>query len=156
MIYFAEVRNIEDDKTKSGRVKLRLYPHDKGMDHSDEQNIKDDHLPWAMPLMGATSASTGKVGTIPTGLQVGSRVAVMYAATDVLKQYPIIVGSFHRGNPPVTNENESDSNKDGFDSLDKQQMGVDLPSQAVASDDNIGRNPVNPRVTPRDVETQVV
>jgi hypothetical protein len=156
MFYFAEVRNIEDDETKSGRVKIRLYPHGGGMDQSDTQNIKDEQLPWAMPMMSATSPSTNKTGTIPTGLQVGSRVLVCYAATDVEKRYPIVVGSFHRAFPPVTNENESDSNKDGFNSVDKAQKGVDLPSMAMASDDNKGKNPINPRITPNNVETEVV
>ena len=35
--YLAEVRNIKDDKTKSGRVQLRVY----GI-HDDEENIKDE------------------------------------------------------------------------------------------------------------------
>lgn len=156
MIYFAEVRNIEDDETKSGRCKIRLYPHANGMDQSDEQNIKDEDLAWAFPLMPSTSASTGKVGTIPTGLQVGSRVAVMFCATDVEKRYPIILGSFHRAFPPVTNERQSDSNKDGMDSVNQQQAGVDLPSNARTVQDNIGRNPINPRITTQNVETDVV
>lgn len=156
MFYFAEVRNIEDDKSTSGRVKVRVYPHSGGMDQSDEQNVKDEHLSWAMPMMPSTSPSTNKAGTIPTGLQVGSRVMVCYAATDVEKQYPMIIGSFHRAFPPVSNERENDSNKDGFDSLDESQRGVDLPSMAATTDDNIGRNPLNPRITPENVETEVV
>ena len=37
--YLAEVRNIKDDKTKSGRVQLRVY----GI-HDDEENIKDEQI----------------------------------------------------------------------------------------------------------------
>lgn len=152
MIYFAEVRNIEDDPSQSGRVRLRMYPHAGGMDQSDTQNIKDEDLPWGFPLMESTSAGTNKVGKIPTGLRVGSRVAIMYSATDTEKQYPIILGSFARAFPPVGNKDQSDSNKDGFDSVDKAQKGVDLPAQAATSEDNIGKNPVNPRITPDNVE----
>jgi len=155
MIYWAEIRNIEDDPSKSGRVKLRFYPQ-YGLDYSDEQNIKDDDLPWAMPLMPITSASTNKAGVIPTGLQVGSRVAVMFAAEDTEKQYPIVLGSFFRAYPPIVNEQQSDSNKDGFDSVDQDQKGVDLPSNARSIEDNIGRNPLNPRITPNDIETESV
>ena len=48
--YSAEVRDIKDP-LKSGRVKVRLYNY-----QNDEQNVKDDHLPWALPLQPVTSA----------------------------------------------------------------------------------------------------
>lgn len=154
MIYFFEVRNIEDDETKSGRVQLRAYPS-KDIDHTDDQKVKDENLPWGFPIMPSTSAGTGKVGTIPTGLEVGSRVACMFSASDTEKQYPIIIGSFARAFPPVGSAKESDSNKDGFDSVDKKEAGVDLPSGAATVTDNVGKNPINPRVTPDKVETDV-
>jgi hypothetical protein len=91
--YFAEVRDIMDP-LKSGRVKVRKYGFD-----NDEQNIQDDHLPWALPLQPVTSAATGKVGIIPTGLIVGSRVVVAFMDNDTAEQYPIIMGSFARGAP---------------------------------------------------------
>ena len=90
--YAAEVRNIKDDPTKSGRVRIRIYGH-----HDDEQNIKDDDLPWALPLQPITSAATNRVGIIPTGLRVGSRVVVTFLENDTAEQYPIILGSFARG-----------------------------------------------------------
>ena len=155
MFYFAEVRNIVDDKTKSGRAKLRIY----GI-HDDTENIKDEHLPWGMPIMPSNSASTNKVGTAPTGLQVGSRVLCCFAANDTEQQYPIIIGSFFRGFPPVANAKEDDSNKDGFDSVDKSQAGVDLPSHANPDPDgsksNLGKNPINPRITPDQTEVPSV
>ena len=154
MLYFFEVRNIEDDETKSGRVQLRAYPS-KDINHSDVTNIKDKDLAWGFPIMPSTSAGTGKVGIIPTGLEVGSRVACMFSATDTEKQYPIILGSFARAFPPVGSAKESDSNKDGFDSVDKKEAGVDLPSGAATVKDNVGKNPINPRITPENVETEV-
>jgi hypothetical protein len=89
--YFAEVRDIMDP-LRSGRVKVRKYGFE-----NDEQNIKDDDLAWALPLHPITSAATGKVGIIPTGLIVGSRVVIAYMDNDTSEQYPIVMGSFSRG-----------------------------------------------------------
>lgn len=89
--YFAEVRDILDP-LGSGRVKIRKYGY-----QNDEQNMKDDNLPWALPLQPVTSAATEKVGSTPHGLLVGSRVVVSYAENDTAQQYPIIFGSFARG-----------------------------------------------------------
>ena len=94
-LYVAEVRNVKDDPTKSGRVRIRLYGR-----HDDEQNIKDEDLPWAIPLQPITSAATNRIGVIPTGLRVGSRVIVSYLEDDESHQYPIILGSFARGAGP--------------------------------------------------------
>lgn len=90
-LYVAEVRNIKDDPTKSGRVRVRMYGH-----NDDEQNIKDDDLPWALPLQPITSAATNRVGVIPTGLRVGSRVVVAFLESDTSEQFPIILGSYAR------------------------------------------------------------
>ncbi|CAB4162775.1 Protein Gp5, N-terminal OB-fold domain containing protein [uncultured Caudovirales phage] len=93
-IYFAEVRDIMDP-LESGRVKIRKYIHE-----NDENNIKDDHLPWAITLMPTTSASTTGVGVSPVGLIVGSRVIITYSEDDVAEQYPIVLGSFYRSSKP--------------------------------------------------------
>ena len=92
--YAAEVRNIMDP-LKSGRVQIRIYGF-----HDDEKSVKDADLPWALPLMPSTSASTGKVGIMPTGLVKGSRVVVTFLHNDTAQQYPIIFGSFARGGMP--------------------------------------------------------
>jgi hypothetical protein len=94
-LYAAEVRNIMDP-LKSGRVQVRVYGH-----HDDEDSVKDDDLPWALPLQPVTSAATGKVGTVPVGLLVGSRVVITYLHSDTAEQYPIILGSFARGALPA-------------------------------------------------------
>lgn len=148
-VFFAEVRNIEDDESKSGRMKIRLYPHGF-MDQSDEQNVKDEHLAWAMPLMPSTSPSTNKAGTIPTGAQVGTRGLVVYASGDKDKQYPIWIGSFHRAFPPVTNEKQSDSDKDSFQDVDKREAGVDIPAAGNPDLNDKGRlSPNNKKVSPQ-------
>ena len=149
MFYFAEVRNIMDE-TKSGRVQIRMYNRE-----NDQQMIKDEHLSWAMPLMPSNSASTNRVGIVPTGLQVGSRVLVCFAADDTEQQYPIIVGSFYRAFPPVASEETNDSDKDGYSDVNKSESGYDLPRQALG-DENLGKNPIHPVITPDQVEESTV
>lgn len=90
-----EVRNFQDDPTKSGRVKIRIYNR-----QNDEQEVKDEHLPWASVLQPTTSAATSKLGVIPHGLRVGSRVLCIYMPWDTAKQYPIVLGSLPRGDMP--------------------------------------------------------
>lgn len=94
MFEIAEVRNIKDPM-KAGRVQVRIYGK-----NDDEQEIKDEDLPWAVSVMPSTSASTARIGTIPVGLLVGSRVLIAYASNDPEKQYPFILGSFHRAGAP--------------------------------------------------------
>jgi len=94
-MYFAEVRDIMDP-LYSGRVRVRKYMHE-----DDEQKVKDNDLPWALPLQPVTSAATGKVGTSPLGLVVGSRVVITYMENDTAEQHPIILGSFSRGALPL-------------------------------------------------------
>jgi hypothetical protein len=94
MFEIAEVRNIKDPM-KAGRVQVRIYGK-----NDDEQDIKDEDLPWAVSVTPITSASTGKVGIVPVGLLVGSRVLIAYASNDPEKQYPFVVGSFHRAGSP--------------------------------------------------------
>jgi hypothetical protein len=90
-IYIAEVRDLKDP-LKSGRCKLRIYGR-----HDDEQTAGDEDAFWGMPMMPSTSASTGRSGVIPTGMQVGSRVIITFAENDVNEKSPIILGSFYRG-----------------------------------------------------------
>ena len=117
----AEVRNIEDDPTKSGRCKIRIYT-----ENDDEQQIKDDDLPWAVPLQPITSAATAKIGISPSGLLVGSRVLITYLSTDINKQYPIILGSVGRAALPSNDGVRSDS--------DDRTSLADIPEKDIAPD----------------------
>jgi hypothetical protein len=119
--YFAEIRDIKDP-TMSGRCKVRIYNNE-----DNEQEVKDEHLPWAVSLMPCTSASTNRVGTIPTGMIQGSRVVVMFL--DEEEQYPIILGSFHRSSEPKNSQNQSDSNQDDKRSVGENAIDVALPCQ---------------------------
>lgn len=102
MFEIAEVRNFEDDPTKSGRVRVRIYNK-----NNDEQEVKDDDLPWAMVVHPITSAATSRIGISPSGLKVGSRVLITYLPHDTARQYPIVLGSLARGDMP---EGHEDSN----------------------------------------------
>lgn len=94
-LHMAEVRNFEDDPTMSGCVRVRIYNR-----QNDEQEIPDEHLPWATVLHPVTSPATGKMGISPSGLVVGSRVLIGYLADDHAKQHPIVLGSLARGDKP--------------------------------------------------------
>lgn len=118
----AEVRSL-DDYFKSGRVKIRFYGS-----QDDEQNVKDENLAEAMVMMPPTSASTGKVGVAPTGLLVGSRVIVGYAAGDTARKTPIIMGSYYRGAEPKDRSPETATG--GREDIKKGSEGVDTPGAA--------------------------
>lgn len=94
-VKFAEVRNVKDDPSKSGRVLIRNY----GVE-DNEKECKDEDLPWALPLQSNLSASTSGIGDIPHGLEIGSRVLVGYMPEDTAEQFPIILGSFQRSELP--------------------------------------------------------
>lgn len=133
--HIAEVRNFEDDPTKSGRVKVRIYNK-----HNSEQDVKDEELPWAMVLHPVTSAATSKIGISPSGLVVGSRVLIIYTEEDHAKQYPIVLGSLARGDMPEGHEdsnggvgtNTDDARKNSGGKL--RRRGVDNPG--VTNEDN--------------------
>jgi len=96
IIKIGEVRNIEDDPSQSGRVRVRLVN-----DQHDETTIPDENLPWAMPIQPTSSAAFNGVGSSPHGLLVGSKVMVTYMPEDKAQQYPIILGSFSRAFAPA-------------------------------------------------------
>ena len=89
-VFIAEVRKI-DGEDKAGYVQIRKYGYE-----NNEDDIKDEHLQWAIPLQPVTSAATGKIGTSPVGLRVGSRVLVTYAENDPEQKHPFVLGSFAR------------------------------------------------------------
>lgn len=116
--FIAEVRDHDGDPWKSGRVKLRVYGR-----HDNEQDIKDDDLPWGMPLQNITSAATNRVGTSPTGMLTGSRVFGVYL--DEAQQYPLILGTFARAGK-LKDEND---NTGGKDDIDEKHSDVPLAAQ---------------------------
>lgn len=153
MFYIGEVRDIENDETRSGRVKIRSYTN-----QYDQQNLKDEDLAWATVLMPTTSASTNKHGTIPTGMEVGSRVLFCYAENDHAKRFPIIIGSFYRGLPPTIPENQSDAAHDSKSEVpDKKQWGPDTPAPGNPDNNNKGSLSVrNEKASPNKAKYTIV
>jgi hypothetical protein len=92
--YWAEVRDV-DDPTQSGHCRVRLYNR-----QNNEKECPDDKLPWAMPMLPVTSASTAGEGIIPTGAIVGTRTLVCFTDDDHAQQYPIMMGNFGRAKVP--------------------------------------------------------
>ena len=115
--FHAEIRNT-DDPQKSGRYQLRVYGRG-----DDEENIKDEHLPWATTLQGPHSAATQKSGQAPVGHIVGSRVVGFFI--DDAHRYPVILGAFPRGAEAA----DSTDNTGGVEGLKQNSQGVDLPAQ---------------------------
>lgn len=85
--FVAEVVNTKDSPDKDGRVRVRMYGR-----HDDKTNIKDEDLPWALPIQPINSAAIGGVGTSPLGMLNGSRIYGSFL--DIDQQYPIILGTF--------------------------------------------------------------
>jgi len=118
----AEVRSL-DDYYKTGRVKVRIYGS-----QDDEQSVKDENLTEAIPLMEATSASTGKVGRAPTGLVIGSRVLIGYLSYDLERKTPYIFGTYYRGAKPTDRAPATATG--GRESTDPKSVGIDTPAAA--------------------------
>jgi hypothetical protein len=84
--FTAIVTNLADP-LNAGRVQIRCYEYHT----TDEELLGDQDLPWAMPLLPVTSASSSGTGTSATGLLVGSWVFGFFRDTD--NQDPVIIGS---------------------------------------------------------------
>ena len=125
--WIGEVVNVKDPD-QSGRVQVRVYGR-----HDDKTNIKDDDLPWAMPLQPVTSAALGKIGSSPLGLLKGSKIVGYWADAD--QQYPIIMGSFGKAGDPKPGGSVSD----GVPEIDKDTGSI--PTGATNQSDPVPRNP---------------
>lgn len=81
---------VEDvlDPMKAGRVRVRVV----GYHSPDKEELPSGDLPWALPIMPVTSASTTGIGNSTTGLVPGS-VVIGFFRDGHLAQQPIIFGS---------------------------------------------------------------
>ena len=116
------------DPDQSGRVRVRVYGR-----HDDKTNIKDEDLPWALPMQPVTSAALGKVGTSPLGLMKGSKVKGYWADKD--QQYPIIFGSFGKAGD-IKN---SGTTTNGTEEIDISTGSI--PSASTNQSDPVDINP---------------
>lgn len=81
---------VEDvhDPMKAGRVRVRII----GWHNPDKGQLPTKDLPWALPILPVTSASSSGIGHSSTGLVPGS-VVIGFFRDGQLAQQPIIFGS---------------------------------------------------------------
>lgn len=101
--WIGEVTNVKDPD-QSGRVQVRVYGR-----HDDKNLVKDEHLPWALPIQPVTSAAFGKIGTAPVGLVKGSKVIGFWMDRD--QQYPAIWGSFGKAGDLLAGSTDNGTEK---------------------------------------------
>ena len=106
--YVGIVENRRDDPLKLGRCQVRVF----GVHTEQLEDIPTSALPWAIPLMPATSASISGIGHSGSQYLEGSQVFLFFQDGES-KQQPIILGGFHgipvSQSPFGTNNQESDS-----------------------------------------------
>jgi len=143
--WIGEVVNVKDPD-QSGRVQVRVFGR-----YDDKENVKDDQLPWAMPLQPVTSAALGKIGTAPLGLLKGSKVVGFWADRD--QQYPIIMGSFGKAGDPVSDP----STTDGIPEINKDTGSI--PTAATNQSPPVMKNPYSKlydgRITINDINNGI-
>jgi hypothetical protein len=89
--FFGRVVDINDPATL-GRVRVRVH----GIHPEDTSLVKDEDLPWAVPIQPVTSAGFAGIGFSPTGLLVGSQVFGFFADGEDC-QIPFVLGSIALG-----------------------------------------------------------
>lgn len=77
-----------DDELKAGRVRVRIF----GYHTADKTILPTNHLPWSMPILPITSASTSGIGHSPTGIVNGSWVVGFWL--DETQQISAVFGTF--------------------------------------------------------------
>lgn len=76
------------DPLKAGRVRVRIF----GYHTADKNILPTNQLPWSMPILPITSASTSGIGHSPTGIVNGSWVVGFWL--DETQQISAIFGTF--------------------------------------------------------------
>ena len=112
------VEDRSGDPERLGRVRVRIF----GYHSQDKSDVPKDDLPWAHVIMPNNSASTGGVGSSPTGLLEGSHVVGFFLDGRNL-QTPIVLGSFF-GKP------------DGKPDTDPLTRGEDLSDSIIEQKTN--------------------
>lgn len=81
------IGTVEDnnDPQKLGRVKVRCH----GFHSENLQEVKTEHLPWALVAMPTTSAGLRNKGHSPTGILVGTQV-IGFFADGSAAMFPIV------------------------------------------------------------------
>lgn len=88
--FFIGIVEDRDDPLQLGRVRVRVF----GVHSESLDDIPVSSLPWAVPLMPATSASVSGIGHSVSQYVPGTMVFVFFMDGEA-KQQPIILGSAH-------------------------------------------------------------
>ncbi len=130
--FFIGVVESREDPAQLGRVKVRCY----GVHPDNKSDVPTDKLPWAMPIMPYTSASTSGIGESPTGPVEGTRVFGFFMDGAEMNQ-PMILGTMI-GAPEANSNPEfgfNDPNaiypiidQPGESSVSKLARGIDINS----------------------------
>tara|TARA_R100000951_G_scaffold91218_1_gene79546 strand:+ start:2596 stop:4098 length:1503 start_codon:yes stop_codon:yes gene_type:complete len=91
--HFIGVVENRNDPQELGRVKVRIY----SVHSENNEDVKREHLPWAMVLNPITSASMSGIGTSPTGMVEGTWVFGVFLDENEY-QMPLVMGTL-LGNP---------------------------------------------------------
>lgn len=86
--FFVGVCESLEDPLKAGRVRIRIF----GYHTFDKSILPTEQLPWSMPIMPITSASTSGIGRSPTGMVTGSWVVGFWL--DESQQISAVFGTF--------------------------------------------------------------
>jgi hypothetical protein len=86
--YFIGVVEDRNDPNKMGRIRVRAY----GIHPDNKEDVSTEQLPWAIPIMPYTSASTSGVGLSPTGPVEGTWVFGFFVDGKEFGQ-PMILGT---------------------------------------------------------------
>jgi hypothetical protein len=125
--YWAEVRDV-NDPTQSGHCRVRLYNR-----QNDEKECPDDKLPWAMPMLPVTSASTAGEGIVPTGAIVGTRTLVCFTDDDHAMLYPIMMGNFGRAKVASKGGVRSEPDEESGGKIAEADAAPDQPTSEAAN-----------------------
>ena len=117
--HFVGVVEDRNDPAELGRVKVRVY----SVHSENNQDVKNEHLPWAMVLNPITSASMSGVGRSPTGIVEGTWVFGVFLDENEY-QMPLVMGTL------VGNPSENATKERGFHDpneiypLDEEDLSV--------------------------------
>ena len=122
---YLEVVEVRDnrDPTGNNRVKVRAYNKE-----NNEQEIPDEGLRWAHPLMPVTDLTINGIGTRPPAPLIGTVLLVTFLPEDTLRQSPIYIGGLVRS--------EIDEMANGIQKRDPKTGG---PGENSAQGDMPGR-----------------
>jgi len=88
--FFVGIVEDVQDPLQLGRVRVRVF----GVHSESLSDIPTDSLPWAIPLMPATSASLSGIGHSGIGFLPGTMVFLFFQDGES-RQQPVILGSAH-------------------------------------------------------------